>query len=113
MVSAPTTYLADVWGSSSTDVWAVESGDGEVYHYDGSTWSKVATASNSLYDVWCSAPDNVWAVGYDDIILRYDGTTWTERTLESGWELAGVHGTSSENVFICGETGYLLQYNRE
>ena len=63
--------LWSVWGSASTDVWAVGLG-GTILHWDGSAWSPVASGTvNSLTSVRGSASNDVWAVG-DGTILHRD-----------------------------------------
>jgi len=67
MLSPTTTQLNDVWGSSSSDIFAV--GDySTILHYDGSAWSAMnygATNSISLFGVWGSSGSDVFAVGGD------------------------------------------------
>ena len=60
--------LGDVWGSGPDDVFAV--GAGTILHYDGTTWTNMA--SNSKMGggaVWGSGPNDVYAVG-PNVILR-------------------------------------------
>ena len=75
------------------DVWVVGYGRsvgspffGEVFHYDGSSWSYVPTPLEHtgqvfFLDVSASGPDDVWVVGYinytDPIYLHWDGSGWT------------------------------------
>jgi hypothetical protein len=56
-------------GCSASDVWAVGDG-GQIYHYDGSEWSRIESGTtNDLRGVRCS-PGGVWVVGEGGIILR-------------------------------------------
>ncbi len=75
------------------DVWVVGYGRsnatsffGEVFHYDGTSWSYVPTplddtAQVFFLDVSASAPDDVWVVGYinytDPIYLHWNGAAWS------------------------------------
>jgi len=64
--------LQSVWGSASTDVWAV-GWYGTILRWDGGAWSPVASGTNAnLFGVWGSASTDVWAVGYPDTILHRD-----------------------------------------
>lgn len=55
--------LESVWGSSSSDVFAVGV-DGIILHYDGSAWSVMNSGtSDELYGVWGSSSTDVFAVG--------------------------------------------------
>jgi len=60
-----------LWGTSSSDVFAVSS-KGSILHYDGSTWSAQSYGKhNDLYGVWGSSGHNVFAVGKRGTILHY------------------------------------------
>jgi len=39
--------LSSVWGSASTDIWAV--GDGPILHWDGNAWSAVSSGTTSRF----------------------------------------------------------------
>ena len=38
-------WIYDVWGTSATDVYAVTFNNGDILHYDGSSWSVVDLAA--------------------------------------------------------------------
>ena len=65
-----------MWGSASTDVWAVGDdfgGDARILHWDGGAWSSVSTGTGTmsgLFAVWGSASTDVWAVGLSGTILH-------------------------------------------
>ena len=62
--------LISVWGTASTDVWAVGA-SGTILHWDGSAWSGFPSGTtNVLYGVWGSASTDVWAVGQAGTILH-------------------------------------------
>jgi hypothetical protein len=92
--------LWSVWGTSSSDVFAV--GDhGAIVHYDGTSWSRmVSPTSGPLFDVWAAAPNDVIAVGGGGK-LHYDGMSWTvtDASAVSSW---AVWGTSSTNLHFAG-----------
>ena len=68
-----TVNLSEVWGSSSTDVFAVGTG-GTILHYDGNTWSNMPSGtSDTLSAVWGSSSSDVYTVGTNGIILHYSG----------------------------------------
>jgi len=51
-------------------------------------------------------------VGYVGTILHYDGTTWSTMTSGTGWNLSGVWGTSSGDVYAVGSYGIILRGTR-
>jgi hypothetical protein len=82
--------LFKVWGSAGDDVWAVGQ-RGLVLHYDGSTWEQTDAGTQSdLISLWGRGPDDVLVVGgrSNGVLLRYDGTDWTEEQTA----LAGLNG---------------------
>jgi len=74
-ISLDTTYVPNsVWGTSTSDVWAVggtRTGNAMIMHYNGISWSKVSIEMNGpLFSVWGSSASDVWAVGYGGMILH-------------------------------------------
>jgi hypothetical protein len=74
--------LYGIWGTSSTDVFAVGA-NGAVLHYDGNTWDSMPTGVKyGLTGVWGSSGTDVFAVGTYGMIL-YPGkqstcSTWSD-----------------------------------
>jgi len=106
-------WFARVWGSSSSDIFAVGQ-IGTIVHFDGHTWSPMTSGTQKvLYDVWGSSGSDVWAVGYNGTILRYDGSTWSDWSLPGGPDaphLWGVWGSSSTDIFFVGSGGNIIHY---
>jgi hypothetical protein len=72
--AAPGTALVAVWGASPSDVFAV-GGAGVIVHFDGSSWSGMARATDvGLSAVWGSSGSDVFTAGDNGIILHYNGT---------------------------------------
>jgi hypothetical protein len=100
--------LRALWGDSPTDLFAA--GGNMVAHFDGMTWNVAAEFDAHLVDLWGSSSRDVFAVGFDSSIVRYDGTTWTTRTLANpyptgrGLQLNGVWGSSATDVWVVGYT---------
>jgi hypothetical protein len=101
--------LTGIWGTSSTNLWAVGIG-GKIIHYDGSAWAITTTpvAGTGLYGVWGSSAGNVWAVGIQGTIIHYDGTSWTKTTSPTTSALSSVWGTDATHVWITGASGTVL-----
>ena len=91
-----------MWGAAADDVWAVGDG-GTLAHYDGATWSAVASPTTQpLNAVWGSGPGDVWVAGYAK--LHYDGATWAVVGPPSPIEFA-VWGTGANDVYSAGIEG--------
>jgi hypothetical protein len=108
-VADPAYTFFGCWGTSSEDVWAVAgdptgTGDGQVFHYDGTAWSLSATAAlgvgggeRDAFKVWGTGTDDVWVVGTNALLMHYDGSDWTNlpEPLHESTPLTTVHGRGS------------------
>lgn len=104
--TAATGALSGVWGAAADDIFVVggHPDRGEVYHYDGATWSPMTVPEGVGLLVWVYGfgPDDVWSVGVDGGFVHYDGTAWT--ALESGTteDLWGIFGFANDDLWIVG-----------
>jgi hypothetical protein len=104
------TELRAVYGTSSTDVWAV--GDsGLVLHYDGAAWGGVATGLGTaqLLGAWrqdLTSP--LWVVGDQGTLWQYDGTNWAAKETATRNRLTSVRGLSQMDVWVGGAGGTML-----
>ncbi len=105
--------LWGVWGASPDDLWAA-GGDGRsdsvatLLHFDGSSWEQVALPTlqkanvHAFFKVWGVDADNVWVVGQRGVVLRYDGSSWTEELVGASDDLVSIWGTDASHVFAVG-----------
>ncbi|MBI4285755.1 MAG: hypothetical protein HY670_07635 [Chloroflexi bacterium] len=101
----------DIWGSSSSDVFAVGSG-GTILHYDGTSWSEMTSGTmDTLLAAWGSSASDVFAIGDRGTILHYDGTSWSEMDTGTTGTLFDVWGSSASDVFAVGSSGTILHYD--
>lgn len=81
---------------SSNDCWAVgnNSGGVVVIHWNGSTWSRDATAAAAanvdLNGVACNSVNDCWTVGDNGIALHWDGASWVSISSALSVTLNGV-----------------------
>jgi hypothetical protein len=110
--------LHAVWGSSSSDVYAVGSRL-TILHYDGNGWSPIETGltpdagpGGGFWGVWGSSANDIYAVG-GHVVLHFDGDSW--RTIDlpdtDRDRYSGVWGSSTEDVFILGGLGRVYHYD--
>lgn len=93
-------HLNAVWGSSSTDVFAV--GDkGTILHYDGASWTKTTKGSEALLAIHGTGPTDVYAAGKAGTLLRYDGSSWTFLSAPSTEDYHGIWAVGGE-VYVTG-----------
>ena len=109
-----------IWGSSTTNVWAVggyswdwSASEAEASRYDGVFWSSgtVPPGIGILSAVWGSSAEDVFAVGPQGTIIHYDGTSWSIQDSGTTEDLNAVWGSASNDVFAAGGNGIILHYN--
>lgn len=108
------------FGLSAGDVFFVGE-QGSIYRKQGDTVQRMVTPTDlTIYGIWGESADDLWAVGGDPlaatptpVILRFDGTTWTDDTpaVDIGGALFKVWGNSPSDVFACGQDGTMLHYD--
>lgn len=107
--------LFGVWGSSSTNLYAVGA-LGAVLHWTGGAWDPEDDpdlGGSDFYAVWGTAADNVWVVGDFGRIVHFDGADWTEATtdLENAVPLNSVWGSGPNDVWAVGDEGTALHWD--
>jgi hypothetical protein len=85
MNSGTSAFLSDVWGTSSTNVYAVgrdESDKGVILHYDGQSWQPMVLPANTpvLYNIWGRSETEIYATVFGQPPLRFDGQAWSPDT---------------------------------
>lgn len=104
------TYLYSVWGTGSTNVFAVGSSTGIILRYDGVVWSTVKSGLVFQTTVWGTSSQNVYSVGGNyDKYWHNNGTSWKQKSTGSTIRTAGVKsnisgiwGTGPTDVFLSG-----------
>lgn len=108
--------LWGVWGAASDDLWAVGGGgrpgnEATLIHFDGDSWTTVSLPPlerpgvHAFYKVWGADASHVYVVGQRGVMLRYDGSTWTEFGVGVSDDLISVWGTSADRIAVVGGRG--------
>ena len=107
MDSGTEQYIWGVWGTSSTNVYAVAGKiAGEecvILHYDGISWPDMGCiASERLEGIWGSSENDIFVVGNGGTILHSDGYSW--EAMESGTtvDLTDVWVNAENDAFAVG-----------
>lgn len=78
-VSTPDRLLT-VRGRSATDAFAVGGVSSPAFrHWDGTAWATEDTTGlySPLNGVWTDVDQDVWVAGFDGLMARWDGASWT------------------------------------
>jgi hypothetical protein len=114
-------FLA-VWGSSSSDLYAIADYN-TVLHYNGVSWTQKAPAgvAGSIHDIWQASPSDVYVLGYvtgepGKKVLHFDGTSWTDVCEEDcetvDWfQGYAIWGSSPSDIWVVGVDGRYLHYD--
>jgi hypothetical protein len=111
--------LRSIWGSSSSDVFAVGFENTVIQHYDGTSWRRmVVNPDNLRFDpshsqvlgVWGTSATDVYVIGNSFFpgswrsvffLLHYDGQGWNAVPGIND-NFSSLWGTSSSNIFLAG-----------
>lgn len=102
--------VLSIWGSGSTDVFAVGGplGNGQeslVIHYDGTSWKELHPGGTETYWwVGGSGANDVWMVGENGRISHWDGESFVEHASGTTATLWGVWAKAENDAWIVGGT---------
>jgi len=101
-----------LWASSSADIWVIDlAGDGFL-HWDGTSWTEVASPAGGLNDIWGSSACDIFAVGDRGAAVHFDGESWKARTTPAGTgDLRVIWGVGPNEVYAAGEGGTLVGHD--
>ena len=98
--------LWSVHGVSASDIWAGTAGNqgGHLLHFDGSTWTDVATvASMSQYGInnlFARTSSDVWAAA-SSVLMHYNGSSWqVAASIKAGQNITAVWASSASDVWF-------------
>lgn len=114
--------VTDIYGRASDDIYVAVGRStppiiGELFHYDGKTWTLIASGRFPVSSVneMVGPFVSVWAYSKDEIFL---GAGRLYRKVKDKWELKSlpfsilsVRGTKPNNVFVSGNMGRIAHYN--
>jgi hypothetical protein len=117
MNSGSSVSLRDIWGSSSSDVFAVGA-EGTILHYNGNSWKSMDdNSTNGYYCIWGSSPSDVYAVTeLLGVIYHYNGRGWSnDQRVTLRATLLCIWGSSANDIFTGGNgffvaEGVILRY---
>ena len=118
-LDTPLSALSGIWANSPDDLF-VTSLRGEIRHFDGDSWHDLdaGLTLDAVVNLWASGPDNIFLLAdsiamtfHPGTIHRYDGTGWSEMSVQTLLTLWDIWGDSASNLFAVGQEGTILHYN--
>ena len=102
--------IRDIWALADNDIWIT--GDKQLAHFDGKSWTApqyiASSGGYTLRGLWGANASEVYAVGYrynsgySGVLLRYDGSLWSESTISSTGGFWSIGGFASERWIAVG-----------
>jgi hypothetical protein len=99
--TSDTLDVLGLWGSSSTNVYAV--GGKKIQRFDGASWTEVSSgASNPLLSIWGSSSTDIYAGGFSGTLVHSTGGAFTPvASTGIGVEaISAIWGSSSSDVYV-------------
>lgn len=106
--SGTTANLTGIWGFGPSDVFAIA---GTTFrHWDGVAWAALPSPPNFVHDIWGTGPNALYGVTDNDVVLRWNGSTWSSMPTGTTFlQLRNVWGSGPNDVFAVG--GAILRWN--
>ena len=112
--------LEDIWGTSNSNIFLLSYnqsyGRGDVFHFDGKTWSTSLPAHTKLLTaIWGSSTSNIFAVGAIDTnnvdLYHFDGKLWHTKKLPERSDFNSIWGNGNADIYMVGDRGRVLHHN--
>lgn len=98
--------VVHIAGSGPRDLWAVGATN-HSYHFDGSAWTRFATASKRILGAYATSPTEAYLVGTSGSILVWDGAAWTPSSSGTSGDLWTVFAPPGGKPLAGGAPGLL------
>lgn len=95
-----------VWGASGEDVWIVggQHDAGHILRGSGDRWTAQPVPDGTPLLNWVhgTSADDVWVAGISGTLLRWDGSTWTDHSVDTEAAFWGLYAHPSGEVIAVG-----------
>jgi len=104
-------FKSSIWGSGSTDIYALSTFD--LIHYDGLGWTEIELdAGSGDGQVWGTGPSDVWVMTDSSEVSHFDGASWqTIDTFDFVGDLAAVWGPAPDDLWAAGSAGAIAHHD--
>jgi hypothetical protein len=98
-----------VWGAAYNDIYVC--GYEQIWHYD-IAWGISHSASGLEFEeVHGTGSDDVWAVGFGNVIMHWDGTSWSDESTGNENDFHAVWAYSPTHVVTLSDHGGVYEYS--
>lgn len=107
----PDVHLYGAYAVDANNAWIVgdkNSSRTTVFQWDGATWSRAATPgtpNKALRGVTCFSANNCWAVGDSKTFINWNGTAWSNGTVNSNVPNKRINGVNCPGANDCWAVG--------
>ena len=102
-------YLDRVSGHAANDVW-ISGQEGEVFHYDGTSWTGGVTLATSDHPaIWPAGGNDVWIAGDGGDFNHWDGSAWNIGGARTN--LTAMWGASDDDAWAVGGVGLAFHWD--
>ena len=110
LAPAPLGPTATAWVVSASNEWVGNDG-GQLFHYDGASWTKVRDYGGGFYGSVWAAGSQAWAVTNNvNGIEHFDGSSWGSSSL-GGVSAVAVGGSSLSDIWVVGAQSGIAHYD--
>jgi hypothetical protein len=102
--------LQAVWGTSDDDLWLGDSLNGQVFRWNGTSWSTTISQTVEVTDLWGAAGGAAYASGVFGM-SRWSGGAWTSIGDATVSEASGLWGFAAGDVWAVGDFRTLAHWD--
>jgi hypothetical protein len=106
------TDLQAIWGTSDNDLWLGDTLNGQVFRWNGTTWSSSITQVVQVTDLWGSSDSDVFAAGIFGM-SHWNGGAWSDigNSTANADQAAGLWGFGAHDVWAVGDFATLAHWD--
>ena len=103
--------ISVLWGTSDTNVLAIESASTKLWLYNGAAWTVDSRISAALFSLGGSSNTDIWA-GASQAVWHFDGAAWTRTALpQASGNILSVSSVSATDAWAVDSLGGTFHYD--
>jgi hypothetical protein len=98
-----------VWGAAYNDIFVC--GGTQIWRYTGSWGLAYSSGGIDLEEIHGSGAGDVWAVGFDNVVIHWDGQVWVETSVGNENDFHAVWAYADNHVVALSDHGGVYEYD--